>query len=162
MTMRDKLIEAASRAMCARDTLLISSVTMPGFRGCASCWKTGACVGDLDPEYIADATAALDAILTVLREPSEEMRKIGMRMIEDSTSTGSGWEGRAIMHLTYRIREEQMENDRPALEIEITEEMIEAGAAEIIIDAGTSARSIAHDVIVSALEAGGFNVAKAH
>ena len=44
--------------------------------------------------------------------------------------------------------------------IEITPEMIEAGASEVIIDAGSSPRSIAYDVIVSALKAGGFKLTK--
>ena len=50
--------------------------------------------------------------------------------------------------------------DRPMLEIEITPEMIEAGAAEIIIDAGSCIRSVAYDVLASALEAGGFKLAE--
>ena len=42
--------------------------------------------------------------------------------------------------------------------IEITAAMITAGADEIIIDAGSSPRFVAYDVIVSALKAGGFKI----
>lgn len=50
------------------------------------------------------------------------------------------------------------QRDRPA--IELTEEMIEAGAAELVFDPELIRVHVAEDIIRAALEAGGYKVAE--
>ncbi len=45
---------------------------------------------------------------------------------------------------------------RSSREVSITPEMIEAGAAQVIVNEGTDDGEIARDVLVAALEAGGY------
>lgn len=63
-----------------------------------------------------------------------------------------------ISHLTYHEPNRHDSGDRSALEIEITPEMIEAGARELVFDGELMRRDVAADIIIAALEAGGFRV----
>ena len=47
--------------------------------------------------------------------------------------------------------------DRPALEIEITPEMIKAGSVELIFDSELIASDVVADILFAALQGGNFN-----
>lgn len=51
-----------------------------------------------------------------------------------------------------------MSGDRPALEIEITEEMIKAGAEELVFDSRLIPDHVVEDILRAALEKGGYKV----